>query len=91
MAVTNFLVSSLPAYVENNRDILLKNFALVGTDTRKRIGLQTGIKLNGYLNAIGITPTLQDGSGCGFNPLDEIELSQKTNMSQSIKLAGTSA
>ena len=88
MAVTNFLVSSLPDYVENNRDILLKNFALVGTDTRKRIGLQTGIKLNGYLNAIGITPTLQDGSGCGFNPLDEIELSQKTIETAILKTDG---
>lgn len=88
MAVTNFLVSSLPAYVENNRDIILKNFALVGTDTRRRIGLQTGIKLNGYLNAIGVTPTLQDGSGCGFNPLDEIELTQKTLATAVLKTDG---
>ena len=88
MAVTNFLVSTLPAYVENNRDIILKNFALVGTDTRRRIGLQTGIKLNGYLNAIGITPTLQDGSSCGFNPLDEIELTQKTLATAVLKTDG---
>ena len=88
MAVTNFLVTGLPDYVENNRDIILKNFALVGTDTRRRIGLQTGIKLNGYLNALGVTPTFQDGSSCGFNPLDEIELSQKTLETAILKTDG---
>ena len=40
----NFIVTSLPDFVQNNRDVLLKNFGLVGTATRKRIGLQTGIK-----------------------------------------------
>ena len=46
----NFLVSSLPDYVQTNQDLLIKNFALVGTDTRKRIGLQTGVKKDAYLN-----------------------------------------
>ena len=78
MAVTNFLVSSLPAYVQENRDMLIKNFALVGTATRNRIGLQTGIKKSAYLNYFDLTPVLQDGSGCGHNPLDEMTLSQRT-------------
>ena len=43
MAVTNFLVSTLPAYVQDNQDILIKNFALVGRDTRAHIGIQTGV------------------------------------------------
>ena len=78
MAVTNFLVSSLPAYVQENRDLLIKNFALVGTATRSRIGLQTGVKKSAYLNYFDFTPVLQDGSGCGHNPLDEITLSSRT-------------
>lgn len=78
MAVTNFLVSSLPAYVQENRDLLIKNFALVGTDTRRRIGLQTGIKKSAYLNYLELNGVLQDGSSCGHNPLDEITLSQRT-------------
>ena len=78
MAVTNFLVTSLPAYVQENRDMLIKNFALVGTATRTRIGLQTGIKKSAYINYLDLTPVLQDGSGCGHNPLDEITLSQRT-------------
>ena len=78
MAVTNFLVSSLPDYVQENRDLLIKNFALVGTATRTRIGLQTGIKKSAYINYLDLTSVLQDGSGCGHNPLDEITLSQRT-------------
>ena len=78
MAVTNFLVSSLPAYVQENRDLLIKSFALVGTHTRSRIGLQTGIKKSAYINYLDLTPVLQDGSSCGHNPLDEITLTQRT-------------
>lgn len=86
--VTNFLVASLPAYVENNRDLIIKNFALVGTDTRKRIGIQTGVKLNAYLNYLNLAPVFQDGSSCGFNPLDEIALSQKKIETAPIKVDG---
>jgi len=78
MPTTNFLVSSLPAYVQENRDLLIKNFALVGTDTRKRIGIQTGVKKSAYLNYLELNGVLQDGSSCGHNPIDEITLSQRT-------------
>ena len=87
-AITNFLVSSLPAYIQENRDIIVKNFALVGTDTRKRIGIQTGVKLNAHLNYLAIEPVLQDGAGCGFNPVDEITLSAKTLETAVIKVDG---
>ena len=86
--VTNFLVNSLPAYIQDNRDIIIKNFALVGTDTRTRIGLQTGVKLNAHLNFLALNPVLQDGASCGFNPLDEIVLSQKTIQTAVIKVDG---
>ena len=88
MAVTNFLVSSLPDYVKENRDIIVKNFALVGTATRQRIGIQTGIKKDAYLNYLNLTPVLQDGSVCGFDPLDSIELKQRTIETAAIKVQG---
>ena len=78
MAVTNFLVTSLPAYVKENRDPIIKNFALVGSDTRRRIGLRTGIKSGEHLPFLDFNLVLQSGSGCGFNPLDEATLTQKT-------------
>lgn len=77
MAVTNFLVSSLPAYVEQNRDLIIKNFALVGTGTRSRISLRTGVKSGQKVPFLDFSIVLQDGSGCGHNPLDEAALTQK--------------
>ena len=78
MANENFIVSSLPDFVQNNREVLLKNFGLVGTATRKRIGIQTGIKKSAYLNYLNVAPTLQDGSACGFNPAGDVALTQRT-------------
>ena len=88
MAVTNFLVSSLPAYVQTNRDLIIASFGLPNSGTRGRIGLQTGIKKDAYLNYLALTAAFQDGSGCGFNPLDEIELGQKEISTAAIKVDG---
>ena len=88
MAVTNFLVSSLPDYVQNNRDLIIKSFAIVGTATRRRIGLQTGIKKSAYLNYLDLVPSFQDGSNCGFNPLDSITLTHKEINVATIKVDG---
>ena len=88
MAVTNFLVTSLPDYVQTNRDILVKSFGLVGTGTRARIGLQTGIKKDAYLNYLDLSAVFQDGSGCAFNPLDEITLTQREIKTAAIKVDG---
>ena len=86
--VTNFLVSGLPAYVATNRDMIIKSFGLVGTGTRGRIGLQTGVKHTAALNYLELAAAFQDGSGCGFNPLDEITLSQKNIVAAAIKVDG---
>ena len=88
MAVTNFLVKSLPAYVQTNREILVKSFGLVGTGTRARVGLQTGIKKNAFLNYLDLSAVFQDGSGCAFNPLDSITLSQREINTAAIKVDG---
>lgn len=86
MASTNFVVSSLPTYVQDNRDLIIKNFALVGTATRKRISLQTGVKTSAYLNYLAIEPVLQDGNGCGFNASGEAALTQRTITTALIKV-----
>ena len=77
MAVTNFLVSSLPDYVKQNEELLIASFGLPNAGTRRYISIQTGIKKAATLTQLLLTPTVQDGSSCGFNPLDEIELGQK--------------
>lgn len=73
----NFVVTSLPAYVQENKDLLIKNFALVGGETRKRISVQTGIKKDEHINYLNLTPTFQSGAGCGFNAQGEAALTQR--------------
>lgn len=86
MASDNIIVSSLPAYVQENRDLLLKNFGLVGTATRRRVSLQTGIKNKAYLNYLDVSPTLQSAATCGYNAAGDITLSQRTIEVAAIKV-----
>lgn len=88
MAVTNFLVSSLPDYVATNRDLLIASFGLPNIGTRRYIGIQTGVKKSAYLNYMALDPILQDGSSCGFNPLDKITLGQKAIECATLKVDG---
>lgn len=77
MPTANFIVTSLPAYVAENRDLLLKNFALVGGSIRNRIGIQTGVKFKENLNYLEIAPTLQDGSQCELEPAGDVTLTDR--------------
>ena len=86
MPSSNFVVSSLPDYVQNNKDLIIKNFALVGTASRQRFGLQTGIKTSAYLNYLELAPTLQDGKGCGFSASGTATLTQRTITTAVIKV-----
>lgn len=83
--MANFVVSTLPAYVQDNKDLLLKNFALVG-GTRSRISVQTGVKHSAHLNFMEIAPTLQDGAGCSFTNAGDINLTQRTIETSAIKV-----
>ena len=77
MASSNFVVSGLTAYIEQNKDLLLKNFALVGTGTRQRIGVQTGVKFKEHLHYLNVAPTLQSGAECGFSAAGSVTLSER--------------
>ncbi len=77
MATANFIVTSLPAYVAENRDLLLKNFGLVGGSIRNRIGIQTGIKLKENLNYLEVSPTFQDGLNCELEPQGDVTLTNR--------------
>lgn len=77
MPVANFIVSSLPNYVAENRDLLLKNFGLVGGGTRSRIGIQTGVKFKENLNFLEVAPTLQDGLNCELDPAGDVTLTDR--------------
>lgn len=76
MATQNFIVSSLPDYVQENRDVLIDQVVLRGP-TIRRMAKQTGIKKSAYLNYLDVRPVLQPGAGCGFTPQGEIELTDR--------------
>lgn len=86
MPSSNFVVSSLPTYVQDNKDLIIKNVVLVGIASRQRFGLQTGIKTSAYLNYLELNPTLQDGKGCGFSASGTATLTQRTITTAIIKV-----
>lgn len=81
-----YSVTALPAYVQENHDLLVKNFALIGNGTRSRISIQTGVKKDAYINLMNLTPVLQSGEGCGFNASGDAVLSQRTIETAQIKV-----
>lgn len=63
----NIIVSSLPEYVEQNRDTILRTVVLGGT-TVKHMVPQLGIKTKAAINYLDVDPQFQDGRGCKFTP-----------------------
>ena len=76
--VTNYNVSGLTAYVQENRDLIIKGFALAAPGTRSRVGIVTGVKGTERLHYLDFDPVIQSGAECGFNPLDETTLSERS-------------
>ncbi len=77
MATVNFIVTSLPEYVQNNREVLVNKFGLLGNGTRQRISIQTGVKGKEALNYLDLNVVLQDGTECAFTPEGTAELTQR--------------
>lgn len=67
--MAGYTVSGLTAYVEVNKDVLIKNLVLglAKGDTIRNLKKQFGIKTKERLNYLDVDPVLQDGSACGFN------------------------
>lgn len=72
----NILVNTLPEYIDQRRDSIIKKVVLEGK-TLKRLVPQTGIKTKAKINYLGVDPTFQNGDGCGFNAQGSIELTQR--------------
>lgn len=85
MAYTNFVVSGLTAYIEQSKDVLIKN-VVFGRGTRERISIQTGVKYKEHLHIFDVDPTFADGSDCGFDPAGTATLSERLIEAPSIKV-----
>lgn len=83
--MANVLTTSLPAYVEQNHDTLLRDTVL-GAESAKLFTLQTGVKTKTALNLLSTTVEFQDGSTCGFNSAGSQSISQRTITAPIIKV-----
>lgn len=73
---SSFNVSGLSAYVQENRDNILRKVILEG-DTISRMAKQLGVKTKERLHYFSLAPVLQDGKGCGFSAEGATNITEK--------------
>lgn len=71
-----FNVSGLSAYVQENRDNILRKVVLEG-DTISRMSKQLGVKTSERLHYFNLDPVIQDGKGCGFRASGSTNITEK--------------
>lgn len=79
------VVSSLPAYTEEHRDVLISN-SVLGCPTAKNFTLQSGIKNAAALNILSSSITFGDGASCGWNEAGTSTFTQRTLTTGQIKV-----
>ena len=71
-----FNVSGLSAYVQENRDNILRKVVLEG-DTISKMAKQLGVKTKERLHYFNLDPAIQDGKGCGFSASGATNITEK--------------
>lgn len=71
-----FNVSGLSAYVQENRDNILRKVVLEG-DTISKMAKQLGVKTKERLRYFSLDPVIQDGKGCGFSAQGATNITEK--------------
>lgn len=71
-----FNVSGLSAYVQENRDNILRKVILEG-DTISKMAKQLGVKTKERLHYFSLSPVIQDGKGCGFKASGATNFTEK--------------
>lgn len=85
---SGYTVTNLSAYVEQNKDTLIKGVILGGDlkdATIPHLAKQLGVKSKEMLNYLNVEAVLQNGRGCGFNASGTTELSEREIEVASIK------
>lgn len=80
-----FVVSGLSDYVQNNREIILKDIVL-GADSISRMTIQPGVKKSADLNFLLVEPALQSGASCGWNASGNATFTKSTITTAPIKV-----
>ena len=62
-------VSGLTAYVQENKDVILRDIVLGGEGgfTVEKLAKQLGVKTSERLHPMNVSTTLQEATGCGFS------------------------
>lgn len=71
-----FNVSGLSAYVQENRDQILRKIVLEG-DTISKMSKQLSVKTKERLHYFSLDPVIQDGKGCGFSAQGATNITEK--------------
>ena len=71
-----FNVSGLSAYVQENRDQILRKIVLEG-DTISKMAKQLSVKTKDRLHYFSLAPVIQDGKGCGFKASGATNITEK--------------
>lgn len=81
-------VSKLTAYIKENADVILKEavFGKEEGDSVTKMNKQLGIKGTERLHVLNVTPTLQDGTSCGFTASGSTVFSNRDIATKVIKV-----
>lgn len=71
-----FNVSGLSAYVQENRDNILRKVILEG-DTISKMAKQLGVKTKERLHYFDLNPVIQNGKSCGFSAQGATNITEK--------------
>lgn len=71
-----FNVSGLSAYVQENKEQILRKVILEG-DTISRMAKQLGVKTKERLHYFSLDPVIQSGKGCGFSAQGATNITEK--------------
>lgn len=80
-----YKVDTLPAYIKQNRDILIKKTVL-GAPSVDKFTVQADSKGTVAINLMDIAAVLQDGASCGFSAAGSTNFSQRNIVTKVVKV-----
>lgn len=80
-----YKVDTLPAYIKQNRDILIKK-SVLGAKSVDKFTVQPDVKGTAAINLLAITAPLQDASSCGFSAQGDSKFTQRNIAAKPVKV-----
>lgn len=80
-----YKVDTLPAYIKQNRDILIKK-SVLGAPSTDKFTVQPDVKGTAAINLLAVTAPLQDASSCGFSAQGDSKFTQRNIAAKPVKV-----